>query len=99
MLGVISLSVLKKKVMKGLTVKNHALIYILKQPTTVSDTFGDRKTKNLSTSCMQSGYSLIFVIKSIPMLDPKPPVQHQESSILGNLKTQHISSYPYFLKS
>jgi hypothetical protein len=72
MLGVISLSVLKKKVMKGLTVKNHALIYILKQPTTVSDTFGEGKTENVSI--MRSGYSsLILEIKSVPMPDPVPP--------------------------
>jgi hypothetical protein len=40
--------------------------------TTVSDTFGEGKTENVSI--MRSGYSsLIFDISSVPMPDPVPP--------------------------
>jgi hypothetical protein len=40
--------------------------------TTVSDTFGEGKTENVSI--MRSGYSsLIFEINSVPIPDPVPP--------------------------
>ncbi|KVI07279.1 hypothetical protein Ccrd_014291 [Cynara cardunculus var. scolymus] len=61
-------------VVKRLVIEHHTFIGVFDQlgSTTVSETFGDGKTENVSI--IRSGYSSrIFEIKSVPIPDPVPP--------------------------